>query len=150
MKFKKDQRKSLTWIIILIFLYKTMKNKNKMMAGLSKAGLYIKDNKKKIIVLMIIAFIGFMIINKIFERNKIIDEAKQEMIQKTKIEILVDKQSENLVKIWENLEDQKVLRSKINDLQTQLDAKIDQVKNLEQENSDMRALMLDDANDFNN
>jgi len=126
-----------------------MQNKNKMIILLSNTKNIIKENKKKIFLSIIILFILVLIINKIIE-NQMIGKVKQDIIQKTKIEILVEKQSENLKIIWKSLEDQKSIRSKINELQKSLDLEIDQVKNLEQENSSLRSLMFEDANDFNN
>jgi len=72
-----------------------MQNKNKMIILLSNTKNIIKENKKKIFLSIIILFILVLIINKIIE-NQMIGKVKQDIIQKTKIEILVEKQSENL------------------------------------------------------
>lgn len=127
-----------------------MKNTNKMIEKISE----MKETFKNYSPEQKLASIGlFIIITAViyivflYEDPKITD-AKKELLQKTKIEILVEKQSENLKIIWKNLEDQKVLRSEIEDLEEKLSWKVDQVKKLEQENVDFRKQMLDDANNI--
>lgn len=122
-----------------------MKNKNKMIILLSNTKEFIKKNKWLFQFIIIGLFL--LSITLIAENNKI-DNVKKEILEKTNIEILVEKQSENLKVIWKNLEDQKDIRKDINVLEKKLDGKIDQVKSLEQENSESRKEMLEDANDI--
>ena len=116
-----------------------------MIILLSNTKEFIKKNKWLFQFIIIGLFL--LSITLIAENNKI-DNVKKEILEKTNIEILVEKQSENLKVIWKNLEDQKDIRKDINVLEKKLDGKIDQVKSLEQENSESRKEMLEDANDI--
>lgn len=96
------------------------------------------ETTKKIIYILAIIALVVLIIYKIGGHTV---DTKQSQMQ-----ILVDKQKNNLEIIGVKLEAQKELRMQINDLQTKLDANVAEVKEIEAINKQIRDEMLKDAN----
>lgn len=80
----------------------------------------------------------------IFQKINVINTP--EVVEKTQMEILVEKQQNNLEIIWVKLEAQRDLRYQINALQKKLDANIQEVTEIEWINGDIRDEMLKIAN----
>lgn len=98
------------------------------------------ETTKKIIYILAIVILAGVIIYKIGGHTT---ETKQSQMQ-----ILVDKQKNNLEIIGVKLEAQKELRVQISDLQSKLDANVAEVKEIEAINRQIRDEMLKDANNL--
>lgn len=106
----------------------------------------IKHKKDFVIWLLfaILLVLAFIMSNKKQEEKPQVIEP-----QKTVLEILVEKQTLNLNKIWAKMETQKVIKSQINDLKIKLDQNISEIKALELENSTIREKMIEETSNFN-
>lgn len=109
-----------------------------MLLTAKKVKRVIQDHKTKIL------YIWAVIILLVLIGVKASDMMKPQ--EKTQMQILVEKQQNNLEIIWVKLEDQKILRDQINDLQTKLDKNVTEVKDIEAINSNIRNEMLKYAN----
>lgn len=101
-------------------------------------GQVIKNHKNKIFYIIAIIILVVLIGGKAMEITK--PQGKSQM------DVLVEKQQNNLVIIGKNLEDQKILRNQINELQSKLDGSVKNVKEIEAINSQIRNEMLGYAN----
>lgn len=115
-----------------------MQYTNKMLLTAKKVKRVIQDHKIKIL------YIWAVIILLVLIGVKASDMMKPQ--EKTQMQILVEKQQNNLEIIWVKLEDQKILRDQISDLQTKLDKNVTEVKDIEAINSNIRNEMLKYAN----
>lgn len=113
-----------------------MQNTNKMLS-LAKQ---LAKQPKKLIYIFIIWVLLFMIFQKIHTIQT------PDIVEKTQMQILVEKQQNNLEIIWVKLEAQQDLRNQINALQVKLDANIQEVTEIEWINADIRDEMLKIAN----
>jgi len=101
-------------------------------------GQVIKNHKNKILYTIAIIILVALIAGKAMEITK--PQGKSQM------DVLVEKQQNNLVIIGKSLEDQKILRNQINELQSKLDGSVKNVKEIEAINSQIRNEMLEYAN----
>lgn len=111
--------------------------------------LAIKHKKDLIIGLIFLIFLAIAFMYNHKDKPK--QEVKPQVIeqQKTVLEVLVEKQTLNLNKIWAKMETQKVIKSQINDLKIKLDQNITEIKALELENSTIREQMIEETSNFN-
>lgn len=109
----------------------------------------IKHKKDLIIGLIFLIFLAIAFMYNHKDKPK--QEVKPQVIeqQKTVLEVLVEKQTLNLNKIWAKMETQKVIKSQINDLKIKLDQNITEIKALELENSTIREQMIEETSNFN-
>lgn len=101
-------------------------------------GQVIKNHKNKILYTIAIIILVALIAGKAMEITK--PQGKSQM------DVLVEKQQNNLVIIGKSLEDQKILRNQINELQSKLDGSVKNVKEIEAINLQIRNEMLEYAN----
>lgn len=101
-------------------------------------GQVIKNHKNKILYTIVIIILFALIAGKAMEITK--PQGKSQM------DVLVEKQQNNLMIIGKHLEDQKILRNQINELQSKLDGSVKNVKEIEAINSQIRNEMLEYAN----
>lgn len=111
--------------------------------------LAIKHKKDLIIGLIFLIFLAIAFMYNHKDKPK--QEVKPQVIeqQKTVLEVLVEKQTLNLNKIWAKMETQKVIKSQINDLKIKLDQNITEIKALELENSTIKEQMIEETSNFN-
>ena len=94
------------------------------------------------LIAIIAIFVILILIELIPSQPQVVVEEKEQ----TRMEMLVETYSHNLTIIWDKLEDQAVLRLQIADLEKKLDAKMQEVKNIEDINDGIRDEMIKVAN----
>ena len=106
---------------------------------------FVIDHKRDFAIWFV--FILLLIIAIAIQHNK--PQKIQQEPQKTAIQLLVEKQTLNINKIWAKMETQKILKWQIKELQDKLDENIKEVKAMELENSTIREKMIDETSNFN-
>lgn len=108
------------------------------------------DHKKDLVIALF--FIILLTVAFVYNKPKEVKQVETPQVveqTKTTLEILVEKQTLNLNKIWAKMETQKVIKSQINDLKIKLDQNITEIKTLELENSMIREKMIEETSNFN-
>ena len=102
----------------------------------------IVKNNKKIVYIIAIAILLLLI------GWNVVSMMKPKEVVKTNMQILVEKQQNNIEIIGVKMEAQKELRKQISDLQSKLDVNVNEVKDIEAINSQIRDEMIKEANNL--